>query len=295
MSGNSTIMDLPNYTSPLMKCSIATQLEPLWTFTAFAVTHIFLLLPLLGFVLFSCCQRRLESSSSTSSHSDVFTYNMVAMEMIQILANTCFCINIFPDFIVPWVFEFSLNVIFVTSNVKHEFQMLTCVELYFAVVFPITYLRHKTSTGVTIRNIGIGFVWLNCILWAVLTFQSISNFDPLTLYFLHIAGLLFVICFCCISVLWTLKQRGQTRDREQVDQSKLRAFYTILVIITVLFLSLGGVLVCQAINNSIGQKEDNECFSAQCAEWMSLPSSFVLPLLFLQRAGKLPHCKRLNK
>lgn len=291
MSGDSTVMAALN-SSLLIKCSFSSFLAPFWTYTAFAVANVFFQVPLLVFVLFLGCRRWRERSCSASSHSDVFTYNMAAMEMAQVLASICFIANILIGD--EWMNEFSQYVIFIMLSVKPEFQMLTCVELYLAVVFPISYLRHKASAGAAIRNFSIACVWLNCAACAVLTVTTINDKDALILYFFHMLFLLFVICFCCVSVLWTLKRQGPARgrDREQADQSKLRAFYTILLIMAVLLLSLGGVAVCKAIKSSVVNDGNADCFSAQCAELMSLPSSFVLPLLFLHRAGKLPSCKK---
>lgn len=264
------------------------------TITAFSVAHVLFVLPLLVFVLFLGCQRWFQSSSSMLSHPDVFTYNMVAMEMIQILSNTGCCVGIMLE-----SFEgthISRNVAIVTLTIKTEFLLLTCVELYLAIVFPIIYLRHKNSAGVTLRNMSICWVWINWIIYAVLYFYSVNG--SLIVYFFHSALLLLVICFCCISVLWTLTRSSpgnRAKDKEKVDQSKLKAFYIILIIMTVLLLSLGGVLVCDALDTFSELRENTECFAAPCSDWMTLLSSLVLPLLFLQRAGKLPSCKTPNQ
>ncbi|KAI9531410.1 hypothetical protein NQZ68_041621 [Dissostichus eleginoides] len=85
------------------------------------------------------------------------------------------------------------------------FHLLTCVERYLAVVHPITYLGLRQGGGVRIRNISIG-----------------------------------------ISVLYVLKRPGPGEvggNRKRVDQSKQRAFYTILSITGVILLRFGGNLI----------------------------------------------------
>lgn len=260
-----------------------------WMLTTFTTINIFFLLPLYILVIVLGCQRRWkqEFAFTASSHSDVFTYNMIAMEVVQVQACVCLCIFKYLD--LPLIMMQTLSMLFKTFCVKILFHMLTCIELFTAVVYPVTYLRLKNSLGVKIRNVAIGCVWLLCFFWVMSGFQKHIQAMQV-FYFSLIALVLSVVSFCCISVLCTLKSPGPGHHigvHERVDQSKLRAFYNIATIMAVLWLSLGGVLVFDALEASMALHGHAGCVPALCAGFLSLPGSLVLPILFLQRAGKL--------
>lgn len=290
MSGHSNTTDSFNSSSPPGDTSGGFDL--LWFMIAFSSVNIFLLLPLYISVLILACRRWRQhgSSSATSIHSDVFTYHMVAMEMIQVLACFCFCVSVLMG--LPRMLFHSIQVMSSAWSVKLHFHMLTCVELYLAVVHPVAYLRFKDSVGIRIRNISVGFAWLLLIVWGVLTFLSYSDVTMI-LYFSLIGLVLMVVSFCYISILCTLKRPGpgeRAKDGDRVSQSKQRASHIITVIVVVLWLSLGGVLVYDVLLN-LGVMNGADDISQPWSLWFSVPGSLVLPLLFLQRAGKLP-CSR---
>ncbi|KAF7644522.1 hypothetical protein LDENG_00220650 [Lucifuga dentata] len=99
-----------------------------------------------------------------------------------------------------------------------------------------------------------------------------------------------LISYCSLSVLCALIRPGPGEgggDRERVDQSKLRNHHAIT---GMLVLRFGGHLVCSWLMSS-GLSVD-VCMLSRLVLWLNLPSSLVLPLLFLHRAGKLTVCKR---
>ncbi|KAJ4918612.1 hypothetical protein JOQ06_027846 [Pogonophryne albipinna] len=160
------------------------------------------------------------SSSSATSHSDHFTYHSIFMQLNEFLGIALFFTGGFIG--LRKMFDLGIALLIVPSVGKALFHLLTCVERYLAVVHPITYLGLRQGGGVRIRNLSIGCV--------------------------------------CISVLYVLKRPGPGEvggNRKRVDQSKQRAFYTIMAITGVILLS-----------------------------------SLMLPLLFLHRAGKLQCCKQ---
>lgn len=277
-----------SFNSSFSPVDMSGDLGIFWFVTAFASVNIFLLLPLYVFVLTVACQRwRQPGSPSTSIQSDVFTYHMVAMEMLQVLGCFCFCVGAIMG--LPQIFVNSFQVMDTAWNVKLQFHMLTCVELYLAVVHPVTYLRFKDSVGVRIRNIGAGFAWLLLIVWGILSYLS----DSVITMFLRLSldGLvLILVSFCYISILWTLKRPGpgdRAKYRDRVNQSKQRASHIITVIMVVLWLSLGGALVCDVLLQSAVMNELDD-IPKPWSLWFSVPGSLVLPVLYLQRAGKLP-------
>ncbi|KAL3050876.1 hypothetical protein OYC64_001198 [Pagothenia borchgrevinki] len=224
--------------------------NPIFIFTALYVVYI-LLVPLFIFVLYIGFQQwRKQGSAATTSHTDVFTCHMVILELIGVVGDTMYCYGIYTDG--QFIIEVGLGLFAVVSPGQTLFHLLTCVERYLAVVHPVIYLRLRQGVGVRIRNISIG-----------------------------------------ISVLFVLIRPGPGEgggNRERVDQSKQRAFYTIMTIMAVLLLRFLSSIVTTAFF---------VLMSGTCQDyvltwslfWFNVPSSLVLPLLFLQRAGKLPGCK----
>ncbi|KAK2863367.1 hypothetical protein Q5P01_002900 [Channa striata] len=88
-----------------------------------------------------------------------------------------------------------------------------------------------------------------------------------------------------------LKKKGPgevSGDRGRVDQSKQRAFLTIVAITVALFFK-----VCWSPDLRYDLTH-TMCAVGSAAIWLTVPCTLVLPLLFLQRAGKLPGCKLCN-
>ncbi|KAL3050865.1 hypothetical protein OYC64_001187 [Pagothenia borchgrevinki] len=250
---------------------------------------IILLVPLFILVLYIGFQQwRKRGSAATTSHTDVFTFHMVILELIGVVGFTFYCYGIYTDG--QFIIEVGSGLFALISPGQTLFHLLTCVERYLAVVHPVIYLRLRQGGGVRIRNISIGCVWCICFISAslqvIILARVISDF--VLLVFSSI-----VVCFCSISVLFVLIRPGPGEgggNRERVDQSKQRAFYTIMAIMAALLLRFLSSIVTTAFF---------VLMSGTCQDyvliwslfWFTVPSSLVLPLLFLQRAGKLPGCK----
>lgn len=180
----------------------------------------------------------------------------------------------------------------VTSTGQAMFHILTCVEHYLAVVHPITYLHLKQAGKVRIRNICTGCVWLLSFGWLAV-YCVCSSDHTFILYLCIMAFILIIISFSSISVLCVLKRPGPGEvggDSKRVDQSKQRAFYTILAIMGVLLFGFVGNLIGNTV--SALTSVENICVWLMSTFWLDLPTSLVLPLLFLHRAGKLQCCKQ---
>lgn len=257
-------------------------------FTAFTVTNILLLLPLSIFILAFGFQRwRKQRRSEAMNPTDVFTYHMVAMEMIGICGSVVCCCGAFIDH--PKMLWVGCNMFAIISCLKMFFHVLTCVERYVAVVHPMTYLSLSKAGGIMIRNISIGCVWLICAGLVALRILITQNFTMI-LFFCNLVFSLIVISFCSLSVLRVLTRLGpgeEGSNRGKVDKLKQRAFVTITAIMTVLLLRFGGNLVCMALASSPVLSYSVGCVVRISGIWFCLPSSYVLPLLFLHRAEKL--------
>ncbi|KAK2863363.1 hypothetical protein Q5P01_002896 [Channa striata] len=260
--------------------------------TSMLVTNILLLFPLLVCVFYLGLQRwrkqRSGSAVSLMSHSDFFTYNMAALEVISILGSWLYRFGFYVD----GLQQFGKTFLYVTSPAQTLFHLFTCVERYMAVVHPITYLSLKQAGGVKIRNISTGCAWLLCLgilgLSKFLSTTYLTVTNSCVMVFSLIA-----ISFFSLSVLNVLKHPGPgevSKDRERVDQSKQRAFHTIVAImVTQLFRLVGIVVYSVMFDPSV--LNDINCVVGFSSIWLIVPSRLVLPLLFLQRAGKLPDCK----
>lgn len=252
------------------------------TFTSFLIFHILLVVPLCILILYHSFQQWWKdpsnSSAASMSHSDSFTYHAVTMEMITFSG----CVVSFCGICTHQVniLSVGLTLLSFTGFGENSFHTLMCVERYLAVIHPITYMRLRNQRGVRLRNVSISCVWLGCIVLAVLLtdpdFFAIVNFCI-------VVSSLTVISFCSLSVLCALTHSGpgeRVEGRVMLDRTKKKAFYTIASILGVLVLrftcNLAWVVELM-INKS------SSCGLMSCDIWFNLPSSLVLPLLFLHR------------
>ncbi|TNN36268.1 hypothetical protein EYF80_053557 [Liparis tanakae] len=259
-----------------------------YTVITFTVTLLLLILPLCVFVIYLGFQRwRQQRSGTTTSHSDVVTFHMVAIELMNIVGNIVFCIGVLTR--LRQLMMAGVCIFITYSCGQLLFHILTCVERYLAVVHPVTYLGLKKGKGIRLRNISIGCVWLLSFANACLLFVEDTHSINI-IYSCNLSFIFMVICFCSLSVLYVLIRPGPGaggEGRPRADQSKMRAFYTIMIILGVLFFRL----VVTAVNSNVysspvvGQTE--KCSLWFSLAWFTLPSSLVLPLLFIHRAGKL--------
>ncbi|KAI3375883.1 hypothetical protein L3Q82_003767 [Scortum barcoo] len=264
-------------------------------YIALSLANIVLLAPLSILVLSLGFQRwrkqRSGSSAAVTSPSDFITYNTAVVELIGVLGYTMTLCSTYSNLPMMGV----VGVLFGAFpwNGQMFFPFLTCVERYVAIVYPITYLRLRRAGLVCIRNVSTVIIWLQCLstmgfLFLVrdsLEYRLIPNI--ITLVFILIG-----MIFCSASVLSVLTRPrpGEVGgNRLQVDQSKQRAFHTMIIITGVLCLRFGGTLVCSVVGSLTSY--DVQCLVMVTGGWVNLPSSLVLPLLFLHRARKLPGCK----
>ncbi|KAI3375766.1 hypothetical protein L3Q82_003736 [Scortum barcoo] len=170
--------------------------------------------------------------------------------------------------------------------------IVTCVDRYVAAVHPITYLGLRQAGGVRIRNVTAGGVWLISAagggLLFIRRFYDDNNILPLVT---PLIVSLVVTMFCSLSVLRVLIRPRPGKvggDRVQVDQSKQRAVHTMTVIMGTLWLRFGGNVVSIMMKSLAA--ESVGCAGEALNFLFSLPSSVVLFLLFIHRAGKLKTC-----
>ncbi|KAK2899498.1 hypothetical protein Q8A73_012627 [Channa argus] len=204
-----------------------------WIFSTFNFTRVVVLLPLSVFILYLGHRRcRLQRSLKPFGHSEIFTYHSAALETICTLGILVYLFGVYCD--VPYVYAVEFWFSCLTMSGETSFHLLTCVDRYLAVVHPITYVGLRNERGFRIRNICTGCAWLLTIVWS-----------------------------------WP-GRRG--RHRQQVDQSKQRAFLTIMAITGVLWFWFSSISMLRTSSNS-------SLLSVECSS--SRISIFMLSALFV--------------
>lgn len=266
-----------NYTFPdYVQCSFS--FPEYIIFNTFFTFKIFVFLPLCIFILHHGFQRW-QKNSSALKHFDFFSYHLAALQLIGVFG----CFFCFCGFCGDYQQIVLVGYILYSTSCFGEtyFHVFLCLEQYLAVVHPITYMSLRKERGMRIRNVSVSCAWALTALGT-----GLSNVDHMTevVIFMQEFAAAAVISFCCQSVLCGLIHPGSTiQAKDKVDQSKQRAFYTIIVILGVLMLRLSWgvfwVLLDMIYNKT-------SCQMVILNAWINVPSNLVIPFLFLQRAGK---------
>lgn len=249
-----------------------------------------LLLPLNVLVLWRASRRwhrQCSTQSGTTSHSDVFTCKMVAIEIINTLGSVFTCVSAHTCSNVLMLAGFYL--FFFSYLSQTFFHCLTCVERYLAVVHPVAYRGLRGAGGVMARNISIGCVWLLCFGVMALSWLYYPDIPAVELFTMQVV-VIGIVSFCSLSVLRVMNHLGLGKvggSKEQIDPAKRRAFYTIVNITGTLILRSFGLAVTNAIFTLDESQGESECLLLMVGAMLCLPSSLVPSLLFLYRGGKL--------
>ncbi|KAK2899462.1 hypothetical protein Q8A73_012591 [Channa argus] len=262
---------------------------------AIYLTYTLFVLPISVYALylgFQQWKQQRSLSGTTVTHSDFFTFNMAVIELIGVLGYAsyyCSSYTHLPVMLMLGVFGWA----FIWPG-QTLLPILTCVEHYLAVVHPITYRGLRQAGGVRIRNIVTGFTWLICFTWGGFCILLYNHYYKRVIAAFTLILFLIVMVFCSLSVLRVLNRPRPGKvggNKEQINQSKQRAVRTILIIMGVLWFKLCGNVVTNIIR--LSTELTMRCIGEGLFFVVVLPSSLVLPLLFLQRAGKLPNSKHI--
>lgn len=270
--------------------SCVSSSSGMYFFTAWFVLYslllpVFLLILYIGFTKW---WNQCNSATVSISHCDTLTFHMTVLEMIMAFAAVMFLIGIYCRQL--WATVTAMSLFSISMYGQTCVHSLTCIERYLAVVHPITYLRLKTKGGVCIRNVGTAMVWLLSVVYMAYTAALPSYIIAMAMHFLLVGVVFVTVTFCSISVLCALIQPGPGErggNRKWIEKSKLSAFATIMVILTVLVVRLVQ-LVVMAFWPIL--KDVDPCVLTVSTFWFSLPSNLVLPLMFLHREGRLSAC-----
>ncbi|XP_040924117.2 uncharacterized protein LOC114843846 [Betta splendens] len=247
-------------------------------YLSFSMANIALLLPLFVYTLVLGLRQRRRPSSS-----DFFTYNVLVLELLAMLGSCLYCFGAYaPDPVLALV---GSSICSITSPAQTLFHVLTSVERYLAVVRPVTYLGLRRAGALRVRNASAGCVWLLCC--ALMACSMYWSYAFAAVALLLLVSSLAVVALSGFSILCVLNDGGPG----QVGGARRRACHAVMAVMAALTLRLAGVLVCTVAFSS-PQLTHAVCALGGAAVWLTLPCSLVLPLLLLQRAGKLPGCRR---
>ncbi|CAL9694321.1 unnamed protein product [Knipowitschia caucasica] len=239
--------------------------------------------------IFYCGVQQLRNRAKIS-HTDIFTYNFVTIQLVAFFgsASQLFSMIMKSELIL----ELVISVYLINTAVLISFQILTCLERYMAVVHPVTYyLSLKSQTWTTIRNLTCVFVWGVSIIQSCMMGVIESVIGYFTYCLIGISVSFIIVVFCNVCVLHKLL-RPRPGDGVKDSVSKQKAFYTIAVITGALLLKFGGGVLCVTLYLSYFDEynSDSSCVLFVSEIWFTLPSTLVLPILYLHRNGKL-QCK----
>lgn len=257
---------------------------------AYFLTKLVLVMPFVVLVLYLGLRRwwrQRQGTLTTTSHSDVFIYHICALELIFVIGSIFFYCGWLSG--LSEMLSVGLNICTVSFPGPIFFHIMTCVDRYLAVVHPVTYLRLRQSGRVKARVISTFSIWLLSS-----GLGSVGVLKP-DFYFFILLGFFSVsivtISLFSLQVLCALNRPGPAevrgrRGREQVDQSKKRASHIVMAITGTVWMWFIGSLLPIILRTSHLLSDNNGCLLLICGYWLSLPSNLVLPVLYLQRAGK---------
>ncbi|CAL9694781.1 unnamed protein product [Knipowitschia caucasica] len=260
-----------------------------------SIFSLVVILPLCVYVLhlgFKQWKSKKHDPSWFVNYSDFFAYNVAVMELVGCAGYFALLFIIFYDYEKSMVF-YELGSF--AWYGQFLFPVFTVLEHYVAVVHPMTYVSLKKGRGILIRNICSGLVW---VISSVLFYIATQTGFEVGFYILDVCQMvvfLGTIFYCNMAVLKVLlnpKPGDAPLDKGKVDKSKQLAFFVIGTIFLVLCLKFSFNLLLGIFWGFVkGGKFHATVYSA-ISYWVNVLTSLLLPLLYLQRTGKIKPCWR---
>ncbi|KAG7497663.1 hypothetical protein JOB18_041526 [Solea senegalensis] len=255
-------------------------------FSTFSITNDLGLLLLFVLVLLLDCHQRRTQRCVSAVRDVVVVYNSMAMQLEELSGVAFFFFASYtkqPHLIWP-----ASTIIGSGSHGQLLLHLLTCVECYVAVVHPVFFMGLRKKGVVKLRNMCLCCVWLLCGV-GIIALHFAHSLKFMLFYISFTAFLLLAVALCSITVLRALRRPrpgeevdGRTR---RVDQSKQRAFRTIMTILTALLFKLVGTVSC-AVLVSEGDKNIISCTPVMVIACFDVPGNMVLPVLYLHHTRK---------
>lgn len=257
----------------------------------FTSANLLLCLPIYLLVLKKGIQQWLGHVSSSSSNADVFIYHSIALEVI---ASASMALQLFSVYTCrTGAMLLSYHIMWFTYVGQSMFHCLTCTERYMAVVHPAMYHRQAKEVLIRARKACAAAVWLFSIGFAYHTSTLLPDV-PSILFSCILVVMAIIINFCSLSMLYALVRLGLWKvggDRRQIDLSKLRAFHIVMAVTVALWFRLAGFVGCNISMSLAKASMKEQCILLILSVWLYIPISIILPVMFLQRAGKSRCCK----
>lgn len=261
--------------------SVADHLEPIYT-ASYAINII------LGLPTNVCVLWLIVTGAGGTIASQFFTLNLTVSEILYCLFSLVrFLCKFIQTTAVPYIEAFSIGLL---HTGRPLFQSCICVERYLAVVRPVFFLNYKPLR----YRVGCcGVAWL------IVLGSSLFCMVPLKLslliclfnYAILVQDLIlmFVVSFCCLSVVRALKQPGLgdgDRERERTNSMKMRAYKIIWIILVAMMVNYLPEMVIMTLHNVLDEAVRR--FSFCISDSITMIFGIVQPLLYLHRVGKLP-------
>lgn len=170
---------------------------------------------------------------------------------------------------------------------ENLFHFVTCIDRYLAVVHPIIYIQLRSQQWKRLRSITIGCIWM--LSFGTSSLMMVKKVATIFGSCLLVLSLI-LVTFLNVSILCILRRPGPGKPRgnkDRHDHAKQRALYTITSILGVLFLRFGWNLVW-FVSEIITEKV--QCMFFIVGILVEIPSSLVLPFLFLQKKDTVKLC-----
>lgn len=260
-------------------------------FAVFASVNLLFCIPIYLLVLQKGIQQWLGHVSLSSSSSDVFIYHSVVLEVIASVTMALYSFSVYTCGTAAMLFGY--HIMWFTYVGQSMFHCLTCFERYVAVVHPATYHRLAKEVLMRTRKACAAAAWLLSIGFTCYTSTLLPGV-PGVLFFCILVVMVLIINFCSFSMLSALVRLGLWKvggDRRQIDRSKLKAFHMVMAVTVSLWFRLSGFMGCNISMSLANSSIKEECILLFASVWLYIPSSIVLPVMFLQRVGKF-RCQR---
>ncbi|XP_015258512.1 PREDICTED: G-protein coupled receptor 183-like [Cyprinodon variegatus] len=227
------------------------------------------------------------SESSSPVVSELFALNLAIAEILF----SCSSFYVMVHFLLemPWLIGVLVMKVFLQLMLVSRplFQTCICLERYVAVVHPTLFIRLKPlryRLGVCL------FDWLLILLDFMLPLYGLSEATNAWIFIGKSLLFLAVLSYCGLRVLLVLKQPGPgdgSKGTENWNTMKRKAFK--VIIITLGFNSITQLLQSIMLGPSVLVASMLVLLQLTLfSVCISIISSFITPLLYLHRAGKLP-------
>lgn len=216
--------------------------------------------------------------ATATGHMDILTYHMVLLELLGLAGAFVYYHGSITGTLHP------LNMLLVFIGVDQAlFHLLACLDRYLAVVHPIRYMWMRQSAGIRLRNVAIGCAWL-------LGFPACVMGNERRIYTFFVLFISLLLSTGTLCTLFVISHLGPKRN----SREKQRALHTVAAITATLVLRFLANFVPFILQVTLRLSRRQLCLVMAVSLPAYLPSSLVMPLLFLQRAKKQLNCEKTS-